>query len=521
MNDKFWRMSHYERRVFVLSAVRRKPVQRRTTQNRSCRNQSFLYSLSSENGDEFIVCKMFFLTTLGYQYDNDSIIRSAINGVDIGSVVPRPDMRGKGNSKKKIDQTIIVDHIESFNPVISHYRRKHAPRKRYLPSDLSVRLLYRDFVGKHGDVCSYEHYRRVFKSMNISIVKLGHEECEQCEDFHQHNKAHNDKSLDQNCEQCLHWSSHIGKANMACTEYRHDAEAPRSETCIIYSVDLQKIIMLPRIDEFKAAMFTRRLVAYNESFVPLGTKQDKKPMAVVWHEATSGRKKEDIISSFYAFLLHHRMAKHVVLWMDNCSSQNKNWCFLAFLVYVVNSTDIETDVIEIKYFEPGHTFMSVDSFHHQVELSLKTMGKVYDFDDFVMAVSSAQRGCVDVKEMKVNDFYTWLDWSSSSKIQKSQPRPYLSDIVHLSATRGKKSLAYKTSFSPSDENFITLDFLTLTCIKYEMPQGRQLTTARGISVSRQVGIVNSLCRLMPQEKRQFWESLPTTEQTLCGGDDDE
>jgi len=53
-------------------------------------------------------------------------------------------------------------------------------------------------------------------------------------------------------------------------------------------------------------------------------------------------------------------------WLDNCASQNKTWCLFSFLVHVVNSYEII-----IYYFELGHTFMSANSFHHQVEMVLK------------------------------------------------------------------------------------------------------------------------------------------------------
>jgi len=48
--------------------------------------------------------------------------------------------------------------------------------------------------------------------------------------------------------------------------------------------------MLPRMDNFKAAIFTKRVIAFNESFVPIGPRSSTKPLAVIWHEGVSGRK---------------------------------------------------------------------------------------------------------------------------------------------------------------------------------------------------------------------------------------
>lgn len=133
--------------------------------------------------------------------------------------------------------------------------------------------------------------------------------------------------------------------------------------------------MLPRLETFKEIIFTPRIIAFNESFVPVGSNNRCYPWAVIWHEAIAGRTKHDIISTFYAFLLANRDSKRIVIWLDNCASQNKNWTLISFFIYVVNSHEVALEQLELKFFEPGHTFMSADSFHHQVELSLKKKKK--------------------------------------------------------------------------------------------------------------------------------------------------
>ncbi|KAG8292564.1 hypothetical protein J6590_036307 [Homalodisca vitripennis] len=82
-----------------------------------------------------------------------------------------------------------------------------------------------------------------------------------------------------------------------------------------------------------------------------------------------------------------------------------------------------------------YTFMSADSFHHQVELLLKNR-KNYDFEDFGSAVSTANSGKEEVLKMQVGDFYEWLDCSSQPKLQKTKDRVYLKDIVEIKASRG-------------------------------------------------------------------------------------
>jgi len=45
--------------------------------------------------------------------------------------------------------------------------------------------------------------------------------------------------------------------------------------------------------------------------------------------------------------------------------------------------------------------MSADSFHHQVELSLKHQKKTYDFEDFANAVRAVNKGNVQFKKNKL------------------------------------------------------------------------------------------------------------------------
>lgn len=79
------------------------------------------------------VCKVFFLTTLGFAKNNDSVLQNALSGVASGSITPKPDGRGKAKSTNKVNREFLRSHIESFNPTISQYRREYAPNQRCLP----------------------------------------------------------------------------------------------------------------------------------------------------------------------------------------------------------------------------------------------------------------------------------------------------------------------------------------------------------------------------------------------------
>lgn len=51
--------------------------------------------------------------------------------------------------------------------------------------------------------------------------------------------------------------------------------------------------------------------------------------------------------------------------------------------------------------------MSAGYFHHQVELAMKKMGKLYDYSDFEQCIKSANKGFVNAKVMRVEEFFDY------------------------------------------------------------------------------------------------------------------
>lgn len=86
-----------------------------------------------------------------------------------------------------------------------------------------------------------------------------------------------------------------------------------------YNADLKKVIMLPGFETIKRASFANRLVAYNKSFVWFNW------FAVIGYPALFVREQNQIISMFRNLFKAHGNIITVTFWLDNCTSQNKNW----------------------------------------------------------------------------------------------------------------------------------------------------------------------------------------------------
>ena len=160
------------------------------------------------------------------------------------------------------------------------------------------------------------------------------------------------------CDSCQHFGKHI-TAIAAREHYKEDARKDIDPNEIIMLVDLQKVMLLPRLPGLKKAIFCKRLVAFNESFVPVGHKHGK-GIGVLWHEGIAGRSASEVASTFINIVRSSRLRdfKHVTFWADNCSGQNKNWYLFSALVKEINRPDGNAESITVKLFEPGHTFVS-------------------------------------------------------------------------------------------------------------------------------------------------------------------
>ena len=438
IHQKIWGMEYSERKTWVAAHVKLMNVKRRRSESdtRCCTR---VYTLPAQDVSEAVVCKKFFLNTLGLTCDK--IITTAVSTL-CGNVTVMADKRGKHEPANKFSEYVVAqikNHIESYHPSVSHYRREHAPYRRYLSPEISIQDMHQNYVTsfpQHN--CSYEFYRQIVKSLNISFVKLGEEECEYCLQHDVHKK----ECSAEECDLCRSWDMHVESARISRKHYKSDMEKNADDE-VFLSCDMQKIIMLPRMPGIKSCVFTRRLVAFHETFAPLGGKK-KQPLGVVWHEGISGRNADDVMSCFAKVLRHpsYRDTQKFTFYADNCGPQNKNWTLYTGLVGEVNRPG-GPEKITIKYLEKGYTFMSADSFHSRIESELRKMKNVYDFEDFVAVIN---RHGIAVP-MNAADFSFWANGASSAKFTR---KPTLADVSIVQFRRGCTKLFWKTNMDSDD-----------------------------------------------------------------------
>ncbi|XP_039542041.1 uncharacterized protein LOC120489360 isoform X2 [Pimephales promelas] len=577
--DAYWSRNLHERKSWIFSSISKAATKKHSRTSR--RKLTYSYHFKDENGQSHAVCKLFFIATLGYNPKNDRFITTVVQSESLESVMSSRDRRGMHVPSNKLNYGPIKDHIESYGPSISH--SQHAPKRRYLASDITVKFMHEDFKEKNpGLKCSYEAYRKVIRELNIRFTKPGEEECEKCvrieihakafghEQIIQSYKGRTDQTMDgtsasdnddmetatdkqsttpiadkvsvephmsmhyesismktsdeqtnaenqaTDCPECMAWIKHKKAANIARRHYEEDSGKDWPDDWSVRSADLQKVVMLPRLPGNKTAIFTKRLVAYHETFATVGIESKqmikKKPtLSVVWHEGIAGCSAEEITSAFITALMHdtERGIKHAVIWADNCTAQNKNWSLLTSLVTLVNSKKTSLEKITLKFFEPGHTLMSADSIHHGVELGMKRCpgGKLFDFDDFVRVIKYSSSN-IEIIRLENKNILAWKGGQSQSKL--SQAVSKLAEMVEIQARRGSKDLFFKTSHD--DTEHCKLDFLKKNLKKNTLQIPACLREKdKGVSLTKKAEIIKKLIPLMPENRRRFWRELTVAE----------
>lgn len=122
----------------------------------------------------------------------------------------------------------------------------------------------------------------------------------------------------------------------------------------------------------------------------------------------------------------------------NCSGQN--WFLYTTFVNEVNRNNGTVKEIVVKYFEPGHTFMSADIFHHLVEQNMRKQRRVEDFQDFVNLVDSCGKSLV----MEYNSFFKFPRGVSQAKYASKKPK--LEDVQVVMFKRGSDEMFWKTTY---------------------------------------------------------------------------
>ena len=99
------------------------------------------------------------------------------------------------------------------------------------------------------------------------------------------------------------------------------------------------IAVFSRIEGNKDVIFASRLKTFTHTLVPAGKSSEQRPMiSAIWTEDIAGRTAAEVASAYLMMLRWPtlRTKTEVILWLDNCGYQNKNYTLLSTLMALIN-----------------------------------------------------------------------------------------------------------------------------------------------------------------------------------------
>ena len=377
LRDEFQSLPDFPTRAAWLSNLvdlSQKPFGNRALEIRSRRRRKYtaLYNFQTAAGKKIQVCQKFFMLTLdiGNTSLNNLNNHNYTQSTSGAQLTTHTDSRGKHDPKHKAADSsiqIMLEHFLSFPREESHYT---LAQKQTLNPDLSVKKmheLYKDQEeGEGRRVLSYARYLQEFNKTGLKFGRYAVDECALCTELKEKMEALNPSS---NPEELAEFQEleetkkeHLTQADIAYKQQKYDYELSQTSGSGVEAVwfDMAAVFQLPRLATGKA-FYLRKYKTYMEGFHKGSTKENH---MYLWGMLDGKKGSTEVVSALYLFLIQHvaSTTKHLILWMDNAASQNKNRNLLLYMLLLTDpkSPLFRFDRVYVKFAPVGHTYNYCD-----------------------------------------------------------------------------------------------------------------------------------------------------------------
>ena len=414
----FYQLGDFTRQKDFIAAhiIEEKPKQHSSSEGCRKRKVARGYYLPL-NGQKRRVCGDFFCKTL------DLKLRGVQKFLDARATNPpglqssaSSDQRGKHTAHNKTSDwkiELIREHIGMFPCMESHYCRKKTQRK-YLDAKLTIKKMYEafkifyhqklairqqmgeSFTGHSTSVPSELVYRRIFgNEFNLSFFVPKKDQCNICVKYTSSSEKPQLEEV---------YQAHVKSKNRAQQEKSADKALSIVDPIQYHVVtfDLQSVLQLPSGDVGQL-YYKRKLVVYNLTVYGMVSPNDA--YCFNWTECDGKKGANEIGSILHKYIMSLPVhTKHVVLFSDSCTGQNRNQYIASILLHTVVSKP-NLEIIDHKFLVPGHTHMECDSMHAAIEYAHKNVS-IYSIHDWHNVMKSARRSKpYNVQQLFHDDFY--------------------------------------------------------------------------------------------------------------------
>ena len=409
--DAYWALADInEKRAYLVSRIERCEVKRRMSKEaKKNRQNTFEYWFPDPDpqmysqGYNIRVCQKMFLNTLGI---SSLSVATAFKKVDNETGAMQQDKRGKHGNHKKIDkkrEQRVIDHIESFKVVESHYVRK-TETAQFLPRELSITDMHRMYLekceefGEQGE--TFDFYKRVFRrKFRLKFMKPKKDDCNTCTTF----DAIPEKTKEQEEEHAQHLAD---KEFARAYKTKQKDEASVNPEVAAAAFDLQQVLLC-LFGPTGAFYYSWRLKNFNFTVTEL---DNMTTHAYLWNEHEGCKVSCEMATCLSNFLGRKAEEgnKKVYLFCDRCGGQNLNRFMQIMLAEAVEKTNLEE--IELMYLVPGHSPSENDNAHSVIEGHVKGR-KIYTTNQWETQIENAlkKNKCITTSMMHVD----FIDFKST------------------------------------------------------------------------------------------------------------
>ena len=397
--EKFWGIPEDQRRQYIVSHQISTCPKHVTTKGSSRRKQTIKYFFHGTKGQEIPVCSKVFHATLQI---TPKFVRYAREKSSQG--ISQPDRRGRHIPSHKLKEATkinVLDHINSFHKVESHYSRKSS-KKIYIEdttnfSKLTVSRMHQLYLVKCRqesveDTVGLASYKKIFKENNFKIHKPKKDQCKICTKY-QRSKP------EQKAKQEEAYRTHVkNKEIVLVLKEEYKTKGKDEKNLLVFNFDLEAVLYTP-CDKVSTIFYMRKLCTYNCTAYNLVTRNG---YCYIWDESEGKRGSNEIGTSLYMYLEGFK-GNEVVMFSDTCGGQNRNQYIAELLLYIVRShRSIQS--IDYIFMVQGHSHMEVDSMHSAIEKKSGGL-QIYDPYGWAVVASIARKDPYYVETLKHQDIF--------------------------------------------------------------------------------------------------------------------
>ncbi|KAL4721277.1 hypothetical protein ACJJTC_010358 [Scirpophaga incertulas] len=322
---------------------------------------SFLWFATTK----LVVCKSMFLNTISC---GPKMIRTAMSKFANTSSLALVDNRGRhSHHKTSINEEMIksvLDHVNSFEPVDSHYCRKDS-NKVYLDGSLNFVQMYNLYkewydAAKYGTKCeSLRQYRDIVnKHINLSFHHPKKDQCPVC---------HSYKNGPVTSEGKINFDNHMKNKNLTRSLKEKDKRDSQNNAKIFCATfDLQKVLLSPS-GEVSLFYYCKRLKVHNLSVFDIGNLTGT---CYVWNEQIAMKGSNEVASCIYDIMKLKRSEGVMTSDFGPTIALAKTENRIVFFMYLYAAKELNIN-IKHTFLEKGHTQNEGDSIHATTERAAK------------------------------------------------------------------------------------------------------------------------------------------------------